>query len=308
MARPDLQHLEARWRANPGDREYQTAALTAFRTVRVDAPLDLIVTSPDWRPFVRVAHDWFREPLARHGGYSTAELDALERDKKMLFPPTVREWWRIAGKHPCCGAWDGSWYGHFLRPDDPEIRPDNLPLAHLDLTVGIAFVVHRVQMDQADPEVFEHNDIADPKHWFIDKSMRTGGSVPQIIWQSMLSLICLFPEPPPMLGNDVFVLNRHHFIEYEYERAPPNGAVPFRDIDWEKLRRHFGLVRCPVSIHFNDVDYDGSTIVLGWGSLAVRTLEAAIAVNSYVGKAAEERGLRSPRDAWSKFPPQSGAR
>ena len=78
MARPDLQQFEAWWRANPGDRECQTAALTAFRTARVDAPLDLIVSSSDWRPFVRVAHDWFREPLARHGGYSTAELDALE--------------------------------------------------------------------------------------------------------------------------------------------------------------------------------------------------------------------------------------
>jgi hypothetical protein len=111
-----------------------------------------------------------------------------------------------------------------------------------------------------------------------------------------------------MLSNDVFVLNRHHFVEYEYERAPPNGAVPSRDIDWDKLRRHFSLVRCPLGIYFNDVDYNGSTIVLGWGLLAVRTLEAAIAVNLYVGKAAAERGLRSPREAWSKFPRQSGAR
>ena len=33
-------------------------------------------------------------------GYSPQELDDFSRTLGIRFPPTLREWWRLAGRHP----------------------------------------------------------------------------------------------------------------------------------------------------------------------------------------------------------------
>src|SRR5256885_1927610 len=126
MPKLDFHKLEARWRADPDNTRAREVALSAFRQARVDAPLDLLRASPDWKPVIDLARTWFRRPLGPSTGYTTAELDELERSHDAIFPPTAREWWRLAGKHECCGEWGDTFYGYLLRPDGDEIRRGNL--------------------------------------------------------------------------------------------------------------------------------------------------------------------------------------
>jgi hypothetical protein len=189
MTDAELRELEARWRAEPRDARAGQAALTAFRASRVDAPLDLLLGSAEWLPFVEFAHAWFRAPLGPELRYTSAELDAIERRKGVRFPPTAREWWRIAGKHPCCGAWEGGTGGaRFFRPDERIIARGGLLIAELDEQTGISFIIHHSLLDQPDPEVFEHNPIADEKDYCVDRCLRTHGTIPSIIWQSVVSM------------------------------------------------------------------------------------------------------------------------
>jgi hypothetical protein len=38
--------------------------------------------------------------LAPSHGYTAEELDRIEAETGVMFPPVLREWWRLAGKHP----------------------------------------------------------------------------------------------------------------------------------------------------------------------------------------------------------------
>src|SRR5262245_28333581 len=120
-----LRQIEAQWQANPNDPKLARAALAAFREQRVDAPFELLLTSDDWLPFVEVANTWSRAPLTPDCGYSTQELDKIE-NRGIRFPPTLREWWRIAGRHPCCGKWADTWYGYFIKPEEAHLWHGNL--------------------------------------------------------------------------------------------------------------------------------------------------------------------------------------
>jgi hypothetical protein len=273
--------VEANWRANVGDPVVQQQALSAFRAARVDAPLDLLVRTAEWRSFIEFADGWFRAPLGPDTGYSSAELDTIERRKGVRFPPTVREWWRIAGKHPCCEPWEDRWDGLFFRPDDDEVAWGDLYLAELDGQTGISFVIHRTMLDQPDPEVFEHNPIADEKDYCVDECLRTGGTVPSIIWQSMVSLISMVEEPPSLFKDDVFCLRQNLFLWYEPGDPDWHIFSVDRGVDWNKLIPHFGLRECPLLIYFNRVHHS-ETIALGTSGLAVRTMAAMNDVIAYI--------------------------
>jgi hypothetical protein len=281
MTGAQLGQVEAQWRANADDPVVQQRALAAFRGARVDAPLDLLMRTAEWQPFIEFADGWFRAPLGAETGYCSVELDAIERRKGVRFPPTVREWWRIAGKHPCCESWGERWYGGFFKPDDCDVSPGGLFIAELDGQTGISFVIHRTMLDQPNPEVFEHNPIADENDYCVDECLRTGGTVPGIIWQSMVSLISMVEEPPSLFKDDVFCLRQNLFLWYEPDNPDWHMFSVDRGIDWKQLVPHFGLRECPLLIYFNRVHYS-ETIALGIFGLAVRTMAAMNNVVAYI--------------------------
>ena len=74
--------------------------IEGYRERNEDAPLDLVRQSEDWTPVVRLINGWAREKLGEHSGYSPQELDHWSRTLGVRFPPVLREWWRLAGRHP----------------------------------------------------------------------------------------------------------------------------------------------------------------------------------------------------------------
>jgi len=308
MSRSDLAAIEARWRATPNDETLQQASLSAFREARVDAPLDLLKTSADWRPFIDVADKWFSVPIDASTGFSTAELDAIELRTGWRFPPTLREWWRIAGKHPCCGPWGDTWHGQFIRPDSRCVAEGDYRIAELDFQVGVALVIHGPQRHAANPQVHEHN--ATEERFARRPRSPTGASVPQIIWQLTLSLLCYFDELPPFVRDDTFALTDDSFAYYDAKSTRPSEPWDFtfhREIDWEAFRLHFQMRACPYEMTFGDVYYDnGSTLVLGYFGLAARTIEKMEEVDAYLTSLGRNTmGLTTPVKTWRTYPERS---
>src|SRR5688572_19227289 len=75
-------------------------SIEGYRTRNEDAPLELVRESEEWKPVIRAIDRWAKQTLDPMSGYSSQELDEVSWDEGVRFPALLREWWRLAGRHP----------------------------------------------------------------------------------------------------------------------------------------------------------------------------------------------------------------
>src|SRR5262245_11542391 len=126
-----------------------------YRARNEDAPLDLIAGNPGWRPVIQLINAWAKEKLDPASGYSSEELNNFSRTHDIHFPPVLREWWRLAGRHPFVEPGLLSDNAFFLTPHDRSLirRPNFLAITIDDQQTWSGNGIHADFLMDADPEV-----------------------------------------------------------------------------------------------------------------------------------------------------------
>jgi hypothetical protein len=70
-----------------------------YRHADVDAPIEVLLRSEEWRLLVRFAEGWFRQPISEASGTASSELAALGRKFGAPIPAALREWFPMFGAH-----------------------------------------------------------------------------------------------------------------------------------------------------------------------------------------------------------------
>lgn len=170
------------------------ASLAAYRMRGQDAPLDLIFDSADWHAVIGLINGWARQPLRPGCGYAPDELDAIGHRSGLRFPPLLREWWRLAGRHPLVRANVASVNSCLLGPEDCVrfSRGDFLMIALDDFQTESGNGILTNCLSHPDPEIFGVNTITTPCEspgldWYKGKFIVTALRVPTLIFATLLS-------------------------------------------------------------------------------------------------------------------------
>jgi hypothetical protein len=243
-----------------------------YRSRNEDAPLHLV--REVWRPVVRLIDGWAKKKLGRTSGYSPQELDDFSRSHGVRFPPVLREWWRVAGRHPFVeiGLLPGN--AMLLAPHSNWLVAcrDFLIIAVDDVQTGSGNGIHADFLSEADPEVHGINGTIAPEHapslnWYKGKFIATGLRVPALIFTTLL--YHLF-EPSPLVRDEAVYL--------EVERKGLLGGQPD-----ETLVSSLKLKRFPNETIVGDIYSDGEDVICWWMlGCACRTAEAADRVRRVV--------------------------
>jgi hypothetical protein len=243
-----------------------------YRRRNEDAPLHLVREA--WRPVVGLIDGWAKEKLSSTSGYSPQELDHFSRTHGVRFPPVLREWWRLAGRHPFVeiGLLPGN--AKLLAPHDHWLVRcrDCLMIAVDDVQTWSGNGIHADFLLEADPEVHGINGTISPDdvpslNWYKCKYIATGLRVPALIFATLL--YHLF-EPSPLVRDDA--------VHLEVERGPLLGGEPD-----ERLVSNLKLACFPNKTIVGDIYSDGEDIIYFWlRGWACRTAEAADRVRRLV--------------------------
>ena len=250
-------------------------AIEGYRRRNEDAPLHLVREA--WEPVVRLIDGWAKEKTGWKSGYSSQELDEFSRKYSVRFPPTLREWWRLAGRHPFVEP--GLLSRKTARLHAPHDRSlvrcrDFLIIAVDDVQTWSGNGIHADFLSEADPEVHGINGITDADEspdlpWYKDKYIATGMRVPTLIFTTLL--YHLF-EPSPLVRDDAIYLEGEGDPLLHGERRPD-----------ERLVSSLNLKHFPNITIVGDIYSDGVDIIyfwlLGW---ACRTAESADRVRRLV--------------------------
>ena len=168
--------------------------LAAHRMRGEDAPLDLLLDSADWHPVISLINGWAKQPLGPGCGYAPDELDAIGRRYGLRFPPLLREWWRLAGRHPLVTADMRSVNSCLLGPEDCVrfSSGDFLMIALDDFQTESGNGILTTFLSHPDPEIFGLNTITTPNEspgldWYKGKFIVTGLRIPTLIFVTLLS-------------------------------------------------------------------------------------------------------------------------
>jgi hypothetical protein len=238
-----------------------------YRNRNEDAPLHLVREA--WKPVVRLIDGWAKEKIGMRSGYSSQELDDFSRTHGVSFPPTLREWWRLAGRHPFVevGLLPGN--SILLAPYDRwlvECR-DFLIIAVDDVQTWSGNGIHVDFLSEADPEVHGINGITDADEspdlpWYLGKYIATGLRVPTLIYTTLL--YHLF-QPSLLVRDDAVYLKDEGDPLLSGKRKPD-----------ERLVSNLELKHFPNDTMVGDIYSDGLDIVYFWlQGWACRTEEAA---------------------------------
>jgi hypothetical protein len=250
-----------------------SCSIDDYRARNQDAPLDLVRESADWRPVVRLIDGWAREKLGPGSGYSSHELDEWSRTHGVRFPPVLREWWRLAGRHPFVEPGLLPANAAFLAPHDKYlVARDFLIIAVDDVQTESGNGIPIDALSEADPEVHGINTTIRPAdapnlNWYKGKFIATGLRVPALVFATLL--YHLF-TPGPLVRDGAIYL--------EVERQGLRGGQPD-----ERLVSRLGLRRFPNDTIVGDIYSDGNDIIYWWlMGCACRTAEAAERVRGVV--------------------------
>lgn len=171
-----------------------------YRRRNEDAPLHLVREA--WRPVVRLIDGWAKEKIGWQPGYSSQELDDFSRTHGVRFPPVLREWWRLAGRHPFVEVGLLPDNSKLLAPHDHWLVTcrDFLIIAVDDVQTWSGNGIHADFLWEPDPEVHGINGTIGPDDvpgldWYKGKYIATGLRVPALIFTTLL--YHLF-EPSPV--------------------------------------------------------------------------------------------------------------
>jgi hypothetical protein len=130
------------------------------RRQRRDTPLDVLRASSEWQPVVGLIDAWARVPLAPSHGYAAEELDRIEAETGVMFPPVLREWWRLAGKHPLVAEiGDGDTHSFWLPGRVVPRTGPIIPVTIVDAQAGVEIGIHRDFAGDPDPPTHGVNPI-----------------------------------------------------------------------------------------------------------------------------------------------------
>jgi hypothetical protein len=243
-----------------------------YRSRYEDAPLHLVREA--WSPVVRLIDGWAKEKLGPGSGYSSEELDAFSRKRRVQFPPTLREWWRLAGRHPFAepGLLPDNSFLHAPHDHSLVDGRDFLMIAVDDVQTGSGNGIHDDFLFDPNPEVhgingtIDFNEVPDLP-WYKDKYIATGLRVPTLVFTTLL--YHLF-EQSPLVRDDAVHLE------------PEGGALPSREQE-KRLVSMFKLQHFPNITIVGDIYSDGLDIIYFWlHGWACRTAEAADRVRQLV--------------------------
>lgn len=240
-------------------------SLDDYRICNEDAPLDLLKESQAWQPVVRLIDGWAKAQLDSTSGYSSQELDHFSQTRGVRFPAPLREWWRLAGRHPFVQPGLLSDNALFVGPHHPNLVGDLLVVAVDDVQTQSCNGIHIDFLSEPDPPVHGVNGTIEPADdpsldWYKGAFIATGLRVPALISTTML--YHLF-EPSPLVRDGTVYL--------EVERKKLLGGQPD-----ETLVSALGLKRFPNDTLVGDIYSDGEDIIYWWlMGCACRTAKAA---------------------------------
>jgi hypothetical protein len=238
-----------------------------YRRRNEDAPLHLVREA--WGPVVRLIDGWAKEKIGMRSGYSSQELDEFSQAHRVRFPPTLREWWRLAGRHPFVEVGLLPENSMLLPPHDHwlvECR-DFLMIAVDDVQTWSGNGIHADFLSEPDPEIHGINGITDSDEspalpWYKDKYIATGLRVPTLVFTTLL--YHLF-EPSPLVRDDAIHLEDGRDPLLHGEREPD-----------ERLVSNLKLKHFPNITIVGDIYSDGLDIIYFWlHGWACRTEAAA---------------------------------
>lgn len=241
-------------------------SLLAYRSAHQDAPMDVIRDAADWGRVVKLIENWSRDPLNSASGYSISELDEIAEQRGLWFPFVLREWWRLAGKHPIVAQGLHPGNNWLCGPADPDLisEPGLMTIVVEDAQTGGCTGIHQNFMASPDPLLHCTNCTIDQDSqphlpWFDGHFLETGMNAPQLIHIALLYHLC-YPNSliaPGTLHLDV--------------ELPRNWrAIPKRLVD------ELGLTRYESIAFIGDI-YTNSVDVIYWPNMTVacRTEAAA---------------------------------
>ncbi|MBX9592177.1 MAG: hypothetical protein K2X43_23030 [Hyphomonadaceae bacterium] len=256
-----------------------------YRRRNEDAPLDLVRESATWKPLIRLIDAWAREKLGTTSGYTPQELDHISQTHGIRFPILLREWWRLAGRHPFVET--GLLCGNtmFLKPHDEMLvsHPDFLAITVDDVQTRTCNGIHRDFLAEADPQVHGINDTIGPAdapglNWYKGQFIATGLRIPALLTTTLLHHLC---EPSPLVVDEAIYLT--------VERRGLRGGEPD-----ERLVSTLKLNRFPHETSVGDIYSDGEDIIYWWLSgCTCRTAEAAERVRRTVPAQIRRRANRT---------------
>jgi hypothetical protein len=242
-----------------------------YRTRNEDAPLHLVREA--WSPVVRLIDGWAKESLSATSGYSSQELDDFSRSHGVRFPPVLREWWRLAGRHPFVeiGLLPGN--AKLIAPNYRWLVSDRdfLMIAVDDTQTWSGNGIHGDFLSEPNPEIYGINGTIGPDdvpelNWYKGEYLPTGLRLPAIIFATLLSHLF---EPSPLVRDDVI------YLEVECEPLDPRPN--------QTLLSNLNLKCFPNDTIVGDIYYDGEDIIYFWLLGCVcRTAEAAERVRQLV--------------------------
>src|ERR1041385_591111 len=142
-----------------------TLSIDDYRSRNIDAPLELVRESEEWKPVIRLIDGWAKKRLDMMSGYSSADLDRCSWDQGVRFPALLREWWRLAGHHPFVKPGLLSDNSSFVAPHQRgwSIHRDLFAIAIDDVQTLSCNGVHFDFLSDADPEIHGLNGIIEPE-------------------------------------------------------------------------------------------------------------------------------------------------
>jgi hypothetical protein len=229
------------------------SSIQDYRARNEDAPLDMVRESEEWTPVVRLIDGWAKEKL--RSGYTSEELDRFSLARGVRYPPPLREWWRLAGRHSFVEPGLLPDNAKFLRPNDERLldRRGLLVITVDDQQTWSCNGIHADFLSEANPEVHGINSTMGPDDapslkWYKGRFIATGLRVPQLIFNTLL--LHLF-EPSPLVRDGAVYL--------EIERQGLLGGQPD-----ERLITKLGLKRFPNDTIVGDIYSDGLDIIYWW--------------------------------------------
>jgi hypothetical protein len=251
------------------------------RTQKEEAPFDVLRNRDAWKAVAELIDLWASEPVTKHCGYTTGELDAIELNQGVRFPVAIREWWRLAGKHPFVDPGLGD-VSFFCLPPNRSIaegvrckRIENLTLVAVeDDQTGNWVGIHDDFIHELNPPVHGRNPNADPPRMtevdvYQGNYYYAGTDLPSLIYSTLLwhicGHVCMRVEPPQELtpgvlcmDSDGRVYDREYREKYRLEAGVADYAALIAKLQLKKF----------YSITWGEVYTDGADIIYwpvsGW--------------------------------------------
>lgn len=243
-----------------------TRPIESYRASNEDAPLELVRESEEWKPVIRLINGWAKEQLGSMSGYSSQELDKLAWRQGVHFPPLLREWWRLAGKHPFVHRGLLPDNAAFVAPHHKgwAVHRDFFAITIDDVQTQCCNGIHFDFLSDIDPEIHGMNSTIGPEDapnvtWYKGRFIATGLRVPSLIFATLL--YHLFTPSRLVRDGAVYL---------DIARRGLRGGVPD-----ERLVSKLGLKLFLNPTLVGDLYYDGEDIIYGRMGCVCRTADAA---------------------------------